>query len=158
MYRFDKLKYIIIFLVIIFILVMTVKIGIDIKYKNDLEKIYSIRDNTFDNYDNNISLVKEFLTVYDIVDDNSYQNIKNNLYDRFSKELQKQYFSTANYQGLDMHSVKYEVIKIIGTNNDINNKNYFLIEYNLKGVNYNQNIINLIEIENGVISNIERLN
>ena len=50
-----------------------------------------------------------------------------------------------------------ELIRVIGTNNGANEKNTFLLEYNLKAVNYDQNITNLIEIEDGVITNVTRI-
>lgn len=158
MYNSSKIKFIGIILLIIICICITFKVGMDIKYKNDLKDIYAERDTTFDNYNKNYSLVEDFLSVYDIVDETSYQNVKNELYDNFSLELQKQYFPTPNYKGLDLHSVKTDIIRIVGTNNDFDKENYFLIEYNLKGVNYDQNIINLIKIEQGVISKIDRIN
>ena len=68
------------------------------------------------------------------------------------------YFSSAEYKGLDLHSIKTEIKTIKGTNNGYDMKNTFFIEYVLSGVNYNETIVNLIDIENGVITKIERLN
>jgi hypothetical protein len=50
-----------------------------------------------------------------------------------------------------------KLIRIIGTNNGPYEKNTFLVEYNLKAVNYDQDITNLIDIENGVITKVTRI-
>ena len=95
--------------------------------------------------------------VYNIVDENSYQNVKNDMYNKFSSEMQKEIFPTVNYSGLPLHTMETKVIRIIGTNNGYNEKNTFLLEYNLTGINYDQDITNLIDIEDGVITRVIRV-
>lgn len=133
-----------------------VKYGMDIHYKNELNAIYSSRDISLDNYRGNKALAESYLQVYEIVDENSYQNIKNDMYEKFSTSMRNEIFPTVNYTGIPLHTMKTEVIKIIGTNN-VKGINTFLVEYNLKAINYDQNITNLIDIENGVITKVTRI-
>lgn len=133
-----------------------VKYGMDISYKNELNAIYSSRDTSLDNHKSNKALAESYLQVYEIVDENSYQNIKNDMYEKFSTKMRNEIFPTVNYSGIPLHTMKTEVIKIIGTNNE-KGVNTFLVEYNLKAINYDQNITNLIDIENGVITKVTRI-
>lgn len=151
--------YIKIGLVILFIVLCVgvgVKYGMDINYKNELNAIYSSRDTSLDSYKTNKALAESYLQVYEIVDENSYQNIKNDMYEKFSTKMRNEIFPTVNYSGIPLHTMKTEVIKIIGTNNE-KGVNTFLVEYNLKAINYDQNITNLIDIENGVIMKVTRI-
>lgn len=153
----SKLK--IIFFILFFIgcVILTLKVGIDIRYNKEIQNIYENRNTMFDIYDKNSALVTDFLKVYEIVDENSYQQIKNELFDKLSVNMQKEYFSSVNYNGLELHNMDVKINRIIGTNNGIDNKNIFIVDYNLKGVNYNKNITNIFEIENGVITSVERI-
>lgn len=151
------LRWILVFGFIIFCIVLGVKYGMEIQYRNELNEIYVSRNTELDNYKSNKSLVESYLQVYDIVDENSYQNVKNDMYNKFSSEMQKELFPTVNYSGLSLHSMQTEVIRIIGTNNGENEKNTFLLEYNLTGINYNQDITNLVDVEDGVITRVIRI-
>ncbi len=133
------------------------KIGFDIKYERDLEKVYELRDKSLDSYKQNESLAKSYLYVYDIVDEDSYQRVKNEIYYSFSNEMQNLIFPTVNYSGVDLHSMSTQLIKVMGTNNGPNEKNTFLIEYVYTTPMRSQNITDLIEIEDGVICNVVRI-
>lgn len=153
-------NYIKIFLTAIFLILCIVfgfRYGLSIKYQNDLKEIQETRNTVLDNYNDNRNLALSYINVYKIVDENTYQEVKNDIYINFSSELQKEYFPTANYSGLNLYSIDSEVIKCIGTDNGVNAKNTFLLEYNLKTINYDQNITNLIDIENGVITRVIRI-
>lgn len=150
-------KWVLVFGFIIFCIVLGVKYGMEIQYRNELNEIYASRNTELDNYKSNKSLVESYLQVYDIVDENSYQNVKNDMYNKFSSEMQKELFPTVNYSGLSLHSMQTEVIRIIGTNNGENAKNTFLLKYNLTGINYNQDITNLVDVEDGVITRVVRI-
>lgn len=154
-----KINFKILFFIIFFLfcILFGLKYGIDIKYENDLEDIYATRNTSLDNYKKNKSLAESYLQVYKIVDEDSYQSIKNDMYNSFSSELQDEIFPTVNYTGLPLHNMETKLIRIMGTNNGENKINTFLIEYNLKAINYNQNITNLIDIENGVITKVTRI-
>jgi hypothetical protein len=147
-----------VFVFLICCIILGLKIGIDIKYENDLSEIYSTRDTRLDNYYDNEALAKSYLQVYDIVDADSYKNIKNDMYDKFSYEMRNQIFPTVEYSGIDLHYMETEVIRVMGTNNGINQKNTFLLEYRLTGVNYDKVICNLIDIENGQITKVTKIN
>ena len=45
----------------------------------------------------------------------------------------------------------------MGTNNNYEDENTFLLEYNLTGVNYNQDITNIVTVRNGVIMSVVRI-
>lgn len=153
-------RYIIPIFCMIFLLVciiMGVKYGTAIKYNNELQEIHNSRDTRLDNYEKNKYLAESYLRIYQIVDNSSYQSVKNALYHSFSDDMQQQLFPTVNYEGVDLHRMETELIRVIGTNNGVDAKNVFLLEYNLKAVNYDQNITNLIEIEDGVITNVTRI-
>ena len=150
-----KVLFIVLFLLICVIL--GIKFGFEIRYNNKLEEIENSYDTRLDNYKNNKYLAESYLRVYQIVDNSSYQSVKNALYHSFSTEMQNQLFPTVNYEGIDLHRMETELIRVIGTNNGADEKNVFLLEYNLKAINYDQNITNLIEIEDGVITNVTRI-
>lgn len=153
-------QYIKIALVIIFLIVCVVfgvKYGMQVHYNNEVAEIQASRNTALDNYNANKKLAESYLQVYQIVDESSYQMIKNDMYHSFSTEMQKQLFPSVNYEGVDLHTMKTELIRTIGTNNGPYGKNTFLIEYNLTAVNYDQNITNLIEIEDGVICKVTRI-
>lgn len=152
-----KLKIFISFIVIIIILIMTVNIGINIQRENKLDDIYSKRSTVLNNYEKNKSIVEDYLKIYEIVDNDSYQNIKNQLYDFLSVDLKKQLFPTVNYEGLELHPLNVSDIHIIGTNNSLNETNTFIVNYTLTGVNYNQSIKTVIDIKNGIITKAIRL-
>ena len=139
-------------------ILLGVKVGINVKYEKDLSEIYSTRDTRLDNYYDNEALAKSYLQVYDIIDADSYRNIKNDMYDKFSYEMRNQIFPTAEYSGIDLHYMETEVIRVMGTNNGSNQKNTFLLEYRLTGVNYDKVICNLIDIENGQIIKVTKIN
>lgn len=155
--HFKYLKSLLVILFVLFCIGIGVKYGIDLKYKNDLIEIQQSRNTFLDNYHRNKSLVESYLQVYDIVDENSYQMVKNDMYNHFSTELQKSIFPSVNYTGLPLHNMETTIKQCMGTNNEYNEKNTFLIEYNLKGINYNQDITNLIDIEDGVITRVIRI-
>lgn len=145
--------------VLIFLIIcisVGIKYGLDLKNLNEVRAIESSRIVFLDNYKSNKALAESYLQVYEIVDENSYQNIKNDMYEKFSTKMRNEIFPTVNYSGIPLHTMKTEVIKIIGTNNE-KGVNIFLVEYNLKAINYDQNITNLIDIENGVIMKVTRI-
>ena len=153
-------KYMKYFLIITFLVVcvgLGIKYGSDMRYRNELNKIYDSKSTALDDYYRNKNLVISYLQVYDIIDENSYQHIKNDMYNNFSSEMQDILFPTTNYTGISLHSMTTELIRCIGTNNSYSGENTFLLEYNLKGVNYNQNITNLISLKNGLITNVIRI-
>lgn len=155
--NFKYLKGFLVILFLVFCVGIGVKYGVDLKYKNDLMEIQQSRNTFLDNYHRNKSLAESYLQVYDIIDENSYQMVKNDMYNSFSYELQQSLFPSVNYTGLPLHNMDTKIIKCIGTNNGYSKKNTFLIEYNLTGINYNQNITNLIDIEDGVITRVVRI-
>lgn len=153
-------QYIKIALILIFLIACVgfgVKYGMQVHYNNELATIEASRNTALDNYNSNKRLAESYLQVYKIVDENSYQNIKNDMYHSFSTEMQRQLFPSVNYEGLDLHKMETKLIRVMGTNNGPNAKNTFLLEYNLTAVNYDQNITNLIEIEDGVICRVTRI-
>ena len=127
------------------------------RYNTELAKIEASRNTELDNYKNNKNLAKSYLRVYDIQDESSYQNVKNDMYHKFSTEMQKELFPTVNYEGLDLHDLNTELIRVIGTNNGYEKENTFLLEYRLTGVNYDQTITNLVTIQKGVITDVVRI-
>ena len=141
----------------LFCIIMGVKYGSQIHYNNELQEIKESRDIRLDNYEKNKYLAESYLKVYQIVDNSSYQSVKNAMYHSFSTEMQKQLFPAVDYEGIDLHKMETELIRVIGTNNGADEKNTFLLEYNLKAINYDQNITNLIEIEDGVITSVMRI-
>ena len=154
-----KLNIKVIFCIIFFLLciVLGLKLGLEMRYEGKLEEIENSYDTRLDNYERNKYLAESYLKVYQIVDNSSYQSVKNAMYHSFSTEMQNQIFPTVNYEGVDLHKMETELIRVIGTNNGENEKNTFLLEYNLKAINYDQNITNLIEIEDGVITSVTRI-
>lgn len=154
------MKYLKIGLVVMFLIsciVLGIKYGINIKYVNDMREINSMRNTFLDDYNANKEIVKSYLQVYEIRNETTYQAIKNTMYNSLSKDLQEEIFPTVNYEGLALHPLKTEIIRCIGTNNGPNSENTFLLEYNLSGVNYNQNISNLITLKNGIITSVVRI-
>lgn len=133
------------------------KKGLEIHYNDEISEIKASRSVAFSDYEKNKYLAESYLKVYQIVDNSSYQSVKNAMYHSFSTEMQKQIFPTVNYEGVDLHKMETDLIRVIGTNNGANEKNTFLLEYNLKAINYDQNITNLIEIEDGVITSVTRI-
>lgn len=153
----NYIKSILVILFILFCIILGVKYGMQVHYNNELAEINASKNIVLDSYKKNKNLAESYLQVYNIVDENSYQNVKNDMYNKFSSEMQKEYFPTVNYSGLPWHTMKTKVIRIIGTNNGYNEKNTFLLEYNLTGINYDQDITNLIDIEDGVITRVIRV-
>ena len=153
----DKFKIICVFIFLLLCIVFGIKYGMQIQYNNELVKIEASRNTELDNYKSNKALAESYLQVYDIVDEDSYQQVKNDMYHSFSSEMQKELFPSVNYEGLLLHEMNTELIRVIGTNNGYNSENTFLLEYRLTGVNYDQNITNLISIEKGVITDVIRI-
>ncbi len=151
------IKPILVILFLVLCIVFGFKYGIDMKYKNDMMEIYSSRSKVLETYNKNKAIAESYLKVYDIVDESSYQNIKNELYNNLSYEMQQELFPTVNYSGLALHDLETEIIDVVGTNNSFEEKNTFYIEYRLKGVNYDQIITNLIDVEKGVIIGVKRI-
>ena len=151
-----KKKFIILGIVFIIILALVINYGVNKKYENDLKKIQESKVTFLDNYNRNKALAESYLDVYQIVDEGSYQRVKNYMYNSFSSEMRQELFPSVNYTGLDLHSMSTTEIRCIGTNNQTG-ENTFLLEYNLKGVNYDQDITNLITIENGQIQKVIRI-
>lgn len=147
----------IIALFLISCIVLGVIYAMQVNEQNDLREINSMRNTFLDDYNSNKQLVESYLQVYNIRDENSYQNVKNDMYNKFSNEMQDQIFPTVHYEGLALHPMTTKVISIKGTNNDYKDENTFLLEYNLTGVNYNQDITNLITVKNGVILSVIRI-
>ena len=56
-----------------------------------------------------------------------------------------------------MHKLNVTIKNITGTNYALDKVNTFMVEYNLKGVNYNQDITNLIDMKNGQILKVTRI-
>ena len=155
MKQYIKIALILIFLIIC--VVFGVKYGMQVHYNNEVAEINASRNTALDNYNSNKKLAESYLQVYKIVDESSYQMIKNDMYHSFSTEMQKELFPTVNYEGIDLHRMDTKLIRIMCTNNGPREKNTFLVEYNLKAVNYDQDITNLIDIENGVITRVTRI-
>ena len=153
----NYIKSILVILFILFCIILGVKYGMQVHYNNELVEINASKNIVLDSYKKNKNLAESYLQVYNIVDENSYQNVKNDMYNKFSSEMQKEIFPTVNYSGLPLHTMETKVIRIIGTNNGYNEKNTFLLEYNLTGINYDQDITNLIDIEDGVITRVIRV-
>lgn len=157
---FSVKSYIKIGAVVLFIIIcitVGIKYGMEISYRNEMNEIYASKDTSLDNYKRNKGLVESYLQVYDIVDENSYQSVKNDLYNKLSVDMQKEIFPTVNYTGLALHDLEYYVVRILGTNNSNEEINTFLIEYDLLGVNYEQRITNLIEIKDNTIMKVTRI-
>ena len=125
-------------------------------YTRELQEIKSSRSTDLDNYRRNKQLAEDYLDVYKIVDENSYQQIKNELYNKLSTNMQNDIFPSVNYEGLPLHRMETSVLRCIGTNNS-SGSNTFLIEFNLTGINYNQDVTTLVTIRDGVITEVERL-
>ena len=153
----NYIKSILVILFILFCIILGVKYGMQVHYNNELAEINASKNIVLDSYKKNKNWAESYLQVYNIVDENSYQNVKNDMYNKFSSEMQKEIFPTVNYSGLPLHTMETKVIRIIGTNNGYNEKNTFLLEYNLTGINYDQDITNLIDIEDGVITRVIRV-
>ena len=153
----NYIKSILVILFILFCIILGVKYGMQVHYNNELAEINASKNIVLDSYKKNKNLAESYLQVYNIVDENSYQNVKNDMHNKFSSEMQKEIFPTVNYSGLPLHTMETKVIRIIGTNNGYNEKNTFLLEYNLTGINYDQDITNLIDIEDGVITRVIRV-
>lgn len=153
----NYIKSILVILFILFCIILGVKYGMQVHYNNELAEINASKNIVLDSYKKNKNLAESYLQVYNIVDENSYQNVKNDMYNKFSSEMQKEIFPTVNYSGLPLHTMETKVIRIIGTNNGYNEKNTFLLEYNLTGINYDQDITNLIDIEDGIITRVIRV-
>ena len=151
------IKIITVIIFIICVIAFTFKYGIDMKHKNDMIEVYNSRNTFLDVYNENKELSESYLKVYDIVDENSYQSVKNELYNNLSYEMQQELFPTVNYSGLALHDLETSIIRVLGTNKLREEVNTFLIEYNLVGVNYNQNITNLINIKDGKIIGVTRI-
>lgn len=138
-------------------IVLGVVYAMQVNERKEIQEINATRNTFLDDYNSNKKLVESYLQVYEIRDENSYQHIKNELYNKFSNELQEQIFPTVNYEGLALHPLETKVIRIIGTNNEYDDENTFLLEYNLTGVNYDQDITNLVTVQSGTIMSVIRI-
>lgn len=150
-------KLCLVFIIIILLLGFTIKSGIDMKYENDLKAIEDSRDLRLENFENNKRIAEMYLDTYKISDEASYQSVKNSLFNYLSIEMQNELFSSVNYKGLNYHKREVQDLNIVGTNLGENSKNTFMLEYRLTGVNYDQQITNLVYIENGVITKVIRI-
>lgn len=147
----------IVVLFLISCITLGVMYAIQVNERKELQEISAMRNTFLDDYNANKSLVESYLQVYEIRDENSYQNVKNEIYNSLSYEMQDQIFPTVHYEGLALHPMTTKVISIKGTNNDYENENTFILEYNLTGVNYNQDITNIVTVRNGVIMSVVRI-
>lgn len=147
----------IVVLFLISCITLGVMYAIQVNERKELQEISAMRNTFLDDYNANKSLVESYLQVYEIRDENSYQNVKNEIYNSLSYEMQEQIFPTVHYEGLALHPMTTKVISIMGTNNDYENENTFILEYNLTGVNYNQDITNIVTVRNGVIMSVVRI-
>lgn len=147
----------IVVLFLISCITLGVMYAIQVNERKELQEISAMRNTFLDDYNANKSLVESYLQVYEIRDENSYQNVKNEIYNSLSYEMQEQIFPTVHYEGLALHPMTTKVISIKGTNNDYENENTFILEYNLTGVNYNQDITNIVTVRNGVIMSVVRI-
>lgn len=147
----------IVVLFLISCITLGVMYAIQVNERKELQEISAMRNTFLDDYNANKSLVESYLQVYEIRDENSYQNVKNEIYNSLSYEMQDQIFPTVHYEGLALHPITTKVISIKGTNNDYKNENTFILEYNLTGVNYNQDITNIVTVRNGVIMSVVRI-
>lgn len=147
----------IVVLFLISCITLGVMYAIQVNERKELQEISAMRNTFLDDYNANKSLVESYLQVYEIRDENSYQNVKNEIYNSLSYEMQDQIFPTVHYEGLALHPMTTKVISIKGTNNDYENENIFILEYNLTGVNYNQDITNIVTVRNGVIMSVVRI-
>lgn len=153
-------KYIIIFCVCVSFIscvVFGISYGSKMQYEHKMANIKESRDTSLDIYNLNKELAESYLEVYKIVDEESYQMVKNDMYHHFSTELQNEIFPTVNYEGIDMHRMEVTLISCIGTNNPSNQENVFKLVYNLKAVNYDQDITNFITVKNGIITKVEKI-
>lgn len=158
MYEYKKyIKYVLVILFLIGCIVLGFVKGSEMKYNNEVRKIEMTRNTLFSDYEFNEQLVKSYLNVYEIVDESSYQNVKNELYNSLSLEMQKEIFPTVNYSGLALHDLEWSIKRIVGTNNPKEELNVFLLEYHLTGVNYNQMISNIVKVKDGLIIDVERI-
>ena len=149
-------KVLLVAIAVIVVIVLAIVLGSNMQYENKLKNIKDSRVSYFSTYNENKALAESYLMVYDIVDEDSYQNVKNFLYYSFDRELRNSIFPSVNYTGLNLHPIQARLIKCIGTNNE-SSTNTFLLEYNLTGVNYDQDITNLVTIENGKILKVVRV-
>lgn len=147
----------IIALFLISCIVLGVIYAMQVNERKEIQEINATRNTFLDDYNSNKKLVESYLQVYEIRDENSYQHIKNELYNKLSNELQDQIFPTVNYEGLALHPLETKILDIMGTNNNYEDENTFLLEYNLTGVNYNQDITNIVTVRNGVIMSVVRI-
>lgn len=147
----------IIALFLISCIVLGVIYAMQVNERKEIQEINATRNTFLDDYNSNKKLVESYLQVYEIRDENSYQHIKNELYNKLSNELQGQIFPTVNYEGLALHPLETKILDIMGTNNNYEDENTFLLEYNLTGVNYNQDITNIVTVRNGVIMSVVRI-
>lgn len=147
----------IIALFLISCIVLGVIYAMQVNERKEIQEIKATRNTFLDDYNSNKKLVESYLQVYEIRDENSYQHIKNELYNKLSNELQDQIFPTVNYEGLALHPLETKILDIMGTNNNYEDENTFLLEYNLTGVNYNQDITNIVTVRNGVIMSVVRI-
>lgn len=147
----------IIALFLISCIVLGVIYAMQVNERKEIQEINATRNTFLDDYNSNKKLVESYLQVYEIRDENSYQHIKNELYNKLSNELRDQIFPTVNYEGLALHPLETKILDIMGTNNNYEDENTFLLEYNLTGVNYNQDITNIVTVRNGVIMSVIRI-
>lgn len=142
---------------VIVVFVAIIIAGVNMQYENEKREIQESKSTALDTYYRNKDIAKLYLKVYNIIDNSTYQTTKNELYDYLSPNMQNELFSTVNYEGLDLHKMKTTLISVEGTNYPMNEVNTFMIKYNLKGVNYDQDITNLIDIQDGEIQRVVRI-
>lgn len=133
------------------------KICIDMQYNNEKKAIEESKSTVLNTYNRNKDIAKLYLKVYNIRDNATYQTTKNELFDYLSPSMQRELFGTATYEGLDLHKMETSLISVEGTNYPNNEINTFMIKYNLTGVNYDQDITNLIDIKDGEIQRVIRI-
>lgn len=148
---------VLIVLIVLAVFVGVIKYGSNMKYQNDLQAIEDSRNSSLDTYNENKNIAKLYLKLYSIRDNSSYQSVKTELFDYLSPVLQKEHFSKVNYEGPALHKTEIEVLSVKASNNPPKEENTVIITYNLSGVNYNQDITNLITIKDGVIQKVVRI-
>ena len=83
----NYIKSILVILFILFCIILGVKYGMQVHYNNELAEINASKNIVLDSYKKNKNLAESYLQVYNIVDENSYQNVKNDMY--YSKKIRK---------------------------------------------------------------------
>lgn len=151
---------IIVFIIIFIVLaafVGIIKYGSEMKYQNELQAIQDSRNASLDGYNENKKLAELYLKLFSIRNESTYQSVKTELFDYLSPVLQKEHFPTVNYEGPALHKTEIKLLSVKATNNSLKEENTVIIRYNLSGVNYNQDITNLITIKDGLIQKVVRI-